>query len=261
MQNFAKNKMHYTLAMLGTLFALHPFIEHMTRISFHYMGHDLPILYPTMLMAGLLGLAAFFFASDLTDNRVGGLPKKIGNLCYALAIMVMPCYLGLFVSNQIEDFAVNQGWASTDRMNGPAITGVVLGTWFVLFVGSSAYLRHRISKKDWTSQAEELVDQEIDAIRRAQTLIEMEHYDLAVIQCHKAVIARLRASLTKQGISVNKNEAKHARKLGILNSKNEQYFDTIVFWNARAQTHEPTPKHKAAEVKDATREFLSTIPV
>ena len=54
MTEFTKLKIGFALALLGTLFALHPFLDRFDEQGFIYLGYNLKILYPYALTAGLL---------------------------------------------------------------------------------------------------------------------------------------------------------------------------------------------------------------
>ena len=57
MTDFTKAKISFALALLGTLFALHPFVEKYADVGFDYEGYNLKIFYAFALTAGLLAFS------------------------------------------------------------------------------------------------------------------------------------------------------------------------------------------------------------
>src|SRR5262245_8272872 len=101
MTSFTRIKMHFALALLGTLFALHPFLERMENHGFRYLGYRLPIFYAYSLIAGLLALTVYWFALALLSERSFSWVEKAGNLFYGLAVMVLPLYGGLYLASVV----------------------------------------------------------------------------------------------------------------------------------------------------------------
>jgi hypothetical protein len=103
MTEFTKLKISYALALLGTLFALHPFLDRFADLGFLYLGYDLKIFYAYSLTAGLLSLCVYLYAVTLLNDRPHSWCERTGNSTYALAILVLPIYAGLFLSAKLAD--------------------------------------------------------------------------------------------------------------------------------------------------------------
>src|SRR6516165_790162 len=69
MNEFTKTKIHFTLALLGSLFALHPFLEKFADRGFLYMGYDLKLSYAYLVVAGLLALCVYLYGMTMVSER------------------------------------------------------------------------------------------------------------------------------------------------------------------------------------------------
>src|SRR5439155_10984926 len=103
MTDFTKTKMTFALALLGTLFALHPILDRYADWGFLYLSYDLKIWYPVAVTAGLLALTVYCYAIALVSERVHGFMERVGNYAYAIAVMIGPLYAGLFGASRLAD--------------------------------------------------------------------------------------------------------------------------------------------------------------
>src|SRR6266849_733390 len=103
MTDFTKTKTHFALALLGTLFALHPFFTRFENTGFLYLGYELRLADVYALIAGLLALAVYCYGLGLISERSHSWLEKLGNYSYALAIMVLPLYGGVYLSSLLAD--------------------------------------------------------------------------------------------------------------------------------------------------------------
>jgi hypothetical protein len=259
---FTKTKMHFALALLGTLFALHNFVDKFGEIGFDYLGVPLKLYYPYALSAALLGLTVYFYALALLSERGYSWMEKTGNSAYALAIMVFPIYGGLYLSNlaAVELGQEHLAWA------GPTVIPLGLGVLWLLVSYLLAWrLRSRIGAQDRTAKVEELAEQEIAALNRSRELFETDHYDLAVIEGWKAIEARLRRVLLRRGITSppDKPEAmfRAAIRAGLLTKPTQALLDELRHHWAVAVSVEPLTREAAESALSAVRNILSTIPI
>lgn len=100
MTEFTKTKIHFALALLGTLFAVHPYFEQWEHAGFEYLGFRLEILHAYALTGGLLALAVYFYAASLTTERGATGYERAANYLYATGLFVFPLY-GLFYVSRL----------------------------------------------------------------------------------------------------------------------------------------------------------------
>ncbi len=192
MTEFTKTKMSFALALLGTFFALHPWLENIERrhaVGFEYLGVSMPLDAAVGLTIGLLALAVYCYAVSLVSLQASA-AERLGNSAYALSIMVLPLYAGLYVAQLLADRVHSQlAWVA------PAVAAGIGLIGFVLSQAAALRLRGRLGEADRTTAVRQLAEQEKDAVGHARKLFASEHFDLTVIELWRAVEARLRRLL------------------------------------------------------------------
>jgi HEPN domain-containing protein len=188
--------------------------------------------------------------------------EKAGNYCYALAILVLPFYGALFLSNLAAEQLgqAHLAWA------GPTVVPLGLGLlWLVLSQVAAWWFRARLSDKDRNVTLEQLAEQEIAALNRAREMFDSDHYDLSVIEAWKALELRLRRALLMKGITTRSGSPEalihRATKAGLLSKGALGLLQTLrQQWNI-AVSVEPLTREAADSALTAARNILSTIPV
>ena len=144
MTEFTKLKITFALALLGTLFALHPLLDRFADWGFLYLGYDLKVFYAYSLTSGLLSLCVYLYAVTLLNDHPHSWCERTGNSTYALAILVVPIYAGLYLSAKLaEQVAVSHvAWAAP-------LVAVGLGAgWIVLSQMVAWRIRRRLGEQD-----------------------------------------------------------------------------------------------------------------
>ncbi len=152
MNEFTKTKIHFTLALLGSLFALHPFLQQFEDVGFWYLGHYLKLSYGYVLLAGLLALCVYLYAMTLVSERPHSWLERLGNYCYGLAIMSLPFYVGLYLASLLADRLGEShlAWAAPGAALGLGVA------WFVLSQCFAWFLRGRLGTQDRSAKLEQL---------------------------------------------------------------------------------------------------------
>ncbi len=262
MTEFTKLKISYALALLGTLFALHPFLDRFADRGFLYLGYDLKIFYAYSLTSGLLSLCVYLYAVTLMSDRPHSWCERTGNSTYALAILVVPIYAGLFLSAKLADrVAVSHvAWAA------PAVAVGLGAGWVALSQLVAWRIRKRLGEQDRVSKMAQLAQQEVASLKQAAELFAGDHYDLCVVEAWRALEARLRQVLIGRRIATRSgadpNAVIHvATRKGVLK---EPALGVVAglrrHWNVAVST-EPLPREAAAESLAAVRQILAVIPV
>jgi HEPN domain-containing protein len=261
MTDFTKTKTHFALALLGTLFALRPFLSGFEQIGFLYLGYELQLALVYALIAGLLALAVYCYGLGLISERPHSWLEKLGNYSYALAVMVLPLYGGLYLSSLLADRLDQSHWAW-------AAPAVALGlglAWLVLSQLIAWLLRGRLGKQDRTAKIEQLARQEIASLKHAQELFAEDHYDLSVIETWRALEARLQRVLLNRGVSLDRLTPdaliRAVKRTAILGEPALRMLQEVERrWRIAIST-EPLTKQAAEDVLSAARQILSTIPL
>jgi hypothetical protein len=261
MTDFTKTKLSFALALLGTLFALHPFLDRYSDWSFEYLTYQMKLWYPFALTAGLLAVTVYLYGLALVSERVHGLLERLGNYTYAIAVMIGPLYAGLYGASQLALLfeSSHLEWAAP----GVAI-GVGVG-WLVLSQIVAWLFRGRLSGEDVAAKVRQWADQEMAALNRAREMFAGQHYDLSVIEAWRAIEARLRRVLLAKGIrsggetpqqmidAAVRAKVVPEKSLDLLHELRRQ-------WNI-AVSFDPLGREAADKALHAARDILATISI
>ena len=261
MTEFTKLKISYALALLGTLFALHPFLDRFVDRGFLYLGHDLKIDYAYSLTAGLLSLCVYLYAVTLLNDRPHSWCERTGNSTYALAVLVVPIYAGLFLSAKLADRVAlsHVAWAA------PAVAVGLGAGWVGLSQLVAWRIRRRLGEQDRVSKLAQLARQEAGSLKQARELFDGEHYDLSVVEAWRALEARLRQVLLTRRITTASDDPQAVIRLatrkGILREPTLGLVSELKRHWAVALSTEPLRREDAVASFSTVRHVLSVIPV
>jgi hypothetical protein len=259
MTEFTKTKIHFALALLGALFALHPFVDRFENYGFLYLGYDLKVFHVYGVLAGLLAFTVYCFGLALLSDRPHSWVEKTGNLAYALAIMILPLYGGLYLASLLADVVGHSdlAWAAPMVALGLGIA------WLVISQLLAWLLRNRLGRQDEAAKIAQLADQEIASLNRVQNLFDQGHYDLSVIETWKAIEARLRRGLLLRGVSPPQSNAealvRRARRAGVIHDAVLPHVKNLRNQWAIAVSVEPVTKESAQSALTTGRNILATI--
>ncbi|HEV3258245.1 MAG TPA: hypothetical protein VG013_15290 [Gemmataceae bacterium] len=261
MTEFTKAKISFALALLGTLFVLHPFVERYGNEGYDYLNYRLKIFYAYGLVVGLIAFTVYCYALALLSERPHSWAEKTGNYAYALALMVPPLYGGLYLASRLTGRLEFSRWAQA----APKVALAILVGALFLALLLAWLLRKRMGEQDQTAKIEQLAGQEIAALERARELFSQQHYDLSVIEAWKAIEARLRRVLLKRGVANPGDEPqamiRKARRIGLLGDPGVKLIQHLrEQWNIAVST-DPLTREGAETALSAARDILATIPV
>jgi HEPN domain-containing protein len=261
MTDFTKTKTHFALALLGTLFALHPFFTRFENTGFLYLGYELRLADVYALIAGLLALAVYCYGLGLISDRPHSWLEKLGNYSYALAIMVLPLYGALYLSSLLAERLGQSHWAWA----APAVALGLGVTWLIVSQLLAWLLRGRLGKQDQAAKIEQLARREIASLNHAQELFAKDHYDLSVIETWRALEARLQRVLLNRGDLPDRltpeGLIRAVKHTGILGEPALRMLQEVERrWRIAIST-EPLTKQAAEDVLSEARQILATLPL
>jgi HEPN domain-containing protein len=261
MTEFTKLKIGFALALLGTLFALHPFLDRFDQRGFLYLEYYLKIVYPYALTAGLLSLCVYCYAVALLGERPHSWFERTGNHAYALAILVVPIYGGLFLSAKLaERVALSHvAWAAPTVALGMGVGWVALSQLIALRI------RGRLGERDRKAKIAQLAKQEIESLNRARELFHGDHYDLCVVEAWRAFESRLRQILLLRRAASrfeSSDAVMHAAvRRGILREPVLGVVDELRRHWVIALSPDPLSREAAVASLSAVRHILAVMPV
>jgi HEPN domain-containing protein len=256
--DFKKHKIAFALALLGTLFTLHHVVENpayqQASAFTTYLGYEVNIMHGYLLLAGLLALTVYFYAIGFTTEHASAWVEKLGNLVYALAIMVVPVYGILYLSSFLAETLgdLHLYW----------IVPLVAGT-FGLLLGGAFLIR--LGQRDRSAKQAHWNDLEISSLYRARALFEGGHYDLSVMETWKAIDARLHRILAARRITPPANNPaamiKKAIRAGIIQEPvRAKLAELRQHWTV-AMSHQPLTQEDAESALNNARDVLAMIPL
>ncbi len=261
MAEFTKLKIGFALALLGTLFALHPLLDRTPDLGFLYLGYRLEVIHAYALTSGLLGMCVYLYAVTLLNDHPHSWCERAGNAIYGLAIMVLPIYAGLFFSAILaERVAVSHvAWAA------PAVAVGLGSGWVALSQVVAWRIRRRLGERDRASKMEQLAKQEAISLQQARMLFDGEHFDLCVVEAWRALESRLRRVLLSRKVAVRADDhhavVRLAVRRGILTEPTLSLVADLERHWAVAVSTDPLPREAAVESLGAVRYILSILPV
>jgi hypothetical protein len=261
MAEFTKIKIGFALALLGTLFALHPLLDRTPDLGFFYLGYQLKVIHAYALTSGLLGLCVYLYAVTLLNDHPRSWGERTGNAIYGLAIMVLPIYGGLFLSASLAEMVAvsHVAWAA------PAVAIGLGSGWIILSQVVAWRIRSRLGERDRASKMEQLAKQEAVSLNQAKTLFDGEHFDLCVVEAWRALESRLRRALLSRKINARADDhhavVRLAVKKGILKEPALGLVAGLERHWAVAVSTDPLPREAAVESLGAVRYILSILPV
>jgi hypothetical protein len=261
MTDFTKTKIHFALALLGSLFALHPFLDRYQNQGFLYLGYELKWVYAYGATAVSLALCVYFFGLTMVSERSHSWLERLGNDFYALAVMIGPLFGGIYLSSLLADLLGQShlAWAAP-----AAALGMGIG-WLVLSQVLALFLRRRLINQDLGAKVKELAEQEHAAVNRASELVASEHLDMSVVETWRAVEARLRRVLLARGIVPRKTSPDAviaaAKRAAIVNSQGLALLEDLKDALGTAVSNVPITKASASTAFNAGRQILAQIAV
>ena len=197
MSEFDKLKIGFVLALLGTVFAVHPIAQEYRSLGYTIIRIDFTVWRLYVAMSATLSLAVYFYALNMARERPLSVVQTAGHVAYALSLLLVPAYLVVWA-------AIPVGTAIGSVLRLPGVGGVASGILGALIVAASAFYTQRLSKRfrerEARSVASQFTAEEADHAARAGQMLTARHYDLAVIESGRAIEAALRRGLVERGI-------------------------------------------------------------
>jgi hypothetical protein len=256
MSDFTKNKIGFALALLGTLFALQQYVKEMPPwLSFEYGGFSFTPLHAFGAAAALLSLSVYCYAMILVSERTSVWLGRVGNIAYAVAIMILPLYGGFVVAHLLALYL--------DQPHLHWVAPTVGGLFVLLWVVIAWRVRQRLTSKDRQATITALRDQEMAYLQRAREMFDGKHYDLAVIEAWRALEARLQSILLARGLSVGNRTPQQlidlAYRKGLITDQGTQLIQEVRRqWNV-AIGIVPLTREAAESALAAARNLLASI--
>jgi hypothetical protein len=200
MTEFSKLKIAFSLALLGTVFAVSPLIKEYGVIAYKLFGLLLSVKLGFAFFALFLGSAVYFYAVALIGESVYfDAAKTAGNIAYTIALIIPPLYLLLYPVSLLADlslYLLKSPWAagSLQVFLGAIVAIAVQATVRVLFA--------TFREKDRSERIAKLEEEGNAVLSRARKLFGEGYFDISVTESWKAIEIALRRAFYNQNIQV-----------------------------------------------------------
>jgi HEPN domain-containing protein len=260
MNDFSKLKIGFALALLCSIFALNPLIEHHLTKGFELYTLTIPLLWPFLGISITLGITVYLYALTLISDKTNlDILRNLGNYIYTIALIIPPLYIVLFIVSLVAKvleciFKI------------PDITKIVEIFFIAIIAFISPILIVSISKvfksKDRIEKINNLTKIEIDLLAKSRKLSNDGYYDMAIIDAWKAIeVAFSKAFINaNHKIEYRVNLIEVAKKSGFLN--NTLYEDLNYIQDLRnqtAHTNNKVSKNDAEKVLSITDKVISEL--
>ncbi len=195
MIEFDKTKVAFVLALLGTMFAIHPVVVKFEKLGFEIFGLSLRIEVVYTIFTLLLALATYLYAICFVTQKPFPVIPKLGNIVYAISLIVPLAYFLLFVCDTVVEFA------------GPLVNRAHAEVVFSFFVGIfssvlAAGVWRLLAKRDRSAAVKHLSKEEKSYIQRAAEMHDTGHLYLTVLDSFHAMESALRKAFLNCGVQI-----------------------------------------------------------
>lgn len=196
MNDFVKHKIAFAVAFLAVLFSISPLLKDFGGYGFYIFDLFLSINSLYLTVSIVFSLSVYAFGIQFLSEKGIGLASLVGNFLYALALIIPAAYSALAVSI----FIIN---ASEKYIGNFSIEHISSTISIILAIYSSSVtfkLKDRLVKKEKDSVSDQLSKEETLFMRRAQELMRIKSYDLAIVEAFKAIEVSARKALIDKGL-------------------------------------------------------------
>lgn len=192
MNDFEKAKVGFALALLGTVFTVHPIIAPALGFLLPLPFVDVQLRWLYLAFVGLLVISVYCFALDMVSGLPTSRLRSIGTTLYAIALVIPILAGGLsLLAGLVRWLGENQEAVSA--------AATVIATAAAFVSGVMAFrLRRTIVKRDEEARERLAVIEEANHVARAQQMFSLGHLDLAAIDAWRAVEVAVTSALYRK---------------------------------------------------------------
>lgn len=194
---FDKVKVGFVLALLGVTFAIRPVVEKFEMLGFNVFGLSLTIGRVYIIFVLLLALATYLYAICFITQKPLPMVSQIGNIIYAIALVVPVAYFVLFIVNVLFDFISSISELKYLINAISALVSLMISCLSLVLVYKSGAV---LGKRDKSAGVKQLSKEEDSSMRQAVSLHEHAEFTLAVLQSFRAIEWSLRRVLLTNSI-------------------------------------------------------------
>lgn len=257
MTEFDKLKIGFVLALLGTVFALHPIVQQYQSVGYEVFSLHLTLWRAYVTFALSLSTAVYLYAITVLTARPLSWVQRAGDAVYALSLLIMPTFF-------VGWLAIGLAALVRRQLIREVLAHVL--TLLVGLVGSllADVIFRRLGWREKKATVRQLTQQEADHMRRADQMLTSKHYDLVAIESARAIEAALRRALVETGLVAKYRGlgqlVEHAIRREVISANARNLLDEIRHArNMAVHSVEPIPEETARNVADSARRILAMV--
>lgn len=262
MIGFDKAKVGFVLALLACMFAIHPVVDKFKAWGFDIFGFSLTIDMLYILFVLLLAFATYLYAVCFITQKPYTTILWLGNTFYAIALIVPPTYLVLFICTEAAEFTAS--WINQEPVK--IVLQCVLGAFASMCSALMVYGLHQLlSARDMNIAISQLEKEEESHILRAAEMQDVGHLYIVVLESFRAIQAALSKLLLNSSVCVHgwipSAMASAAVKAGIISEEVFEMINKVLVARNRSvhEAQEWLTQDTAKEVLDITRRVLAEL--
>ncbi len=262
MNEFTKLKIGFALALLGAVFAVTPIVTPYLSIGYTLFGFKISIKWAFLALSILLGVSVYFYALTLLSSKSQfELARNAGHWIYALALLVPPFYIALYLvsllSLLVDRVLKAPGFTRGLEILLSAVAGIVANI-------LSAFIFRIFRNRDKAEKVEQLAHTENRVLSRAKSLFDDGYYEMVVIEVWRAIEASISRALMISGYTrkppVGIRAIEYAKSNGILRESLFEQLDFVrILRNKSAHTDYKVTMDEAQRVLTISDKVISTL--
>lgn len=260
MDEFAKTKIGFTVALLAVVFAIKPLIDAYGGLGYFIFDYKITIQDAFFVAVGLLGVAVYFISLQFVSDKYVSFFEKVSNGAYALSLSVPIVYLALWLLVTLGGWlavlvtTIPEGiWNTMAAIIAGVITSLLTST-----------INKTIRKKDTESKQEENRKKEIELLTRAEHMIDEGHYDLSLLESGKIMELSLRQAVTlasgESKMFSMHNLIQRAHKLNLVSESDLEHINSVrILRNNATHLDSKVTKEQAVQAATVAKRLVKTL--
>ena len=192
MEQFIKERIGFSLALLGVVLALHPFVKDNPDFGFTILNIPFLVKHFYLAFSLFLGTAVYFYGVQYLKVRWLSFTEKIGTACFLLAILTPVTYVSIFIFSNLFLLIGNiaqQQWLNK-ALSISSVLLSIIGTIVGYFFGQRSLM-----KREKEEKISKTTQKGISFIETAQRMISAGLYGPALIQLFSSIMLNIRKAL------------------------------------------------------------------
>lgn len=224
MNDFAKTKIAFAVALLAALYTINPLILKIGGVGAQILEINISIKFIYYLMLGCLGISVYFYSIQFISEKKIKYVQEAGDILYGVALSLPPAFLSLVIAIKGIDLI---GKEELTKIVSPLL-GLIAG---ILSTVLSAKFKGKITTMRRVSDAKGEEELEHEYLSRAKQLFDDGYFDLAILETFKAIESALKRNLLFHGVEVEPGRFltnfRKAKQLEVLSSTDLKAIDQL----------------------------------